>query len=97
VPYILIAVGIILFVTAIKGTTGKLGEYLGEDIFGARGYIYWIVAIFVVGAIGYIKPLQKLSDSFILLLVLVLLLGNKGFFAQFNAAIKEIGPSHTTG
>lgn len=96
-PFILIILGLILFVTAIKGTTGKLGTLLGEDVFTSGGYLYWLVSILIIGAVGYIKPLKGLSDAFIVLLLLVLVLSTGkrgasggGLFTQFTAALKDI-------
>lgn len=89
-PFILIAVAIILLVTAFQGTTGQMVRMLDDDIFGPKGYIYWFVAIFVVGAIGYIKAFKTLSDTFIFLIVLVLILSHRGLFAQFNQALAAI-------
>lgn len=97
--FVLILFGAILFVTAYQGTTGTLGSMLMQDLLGTQGkagFVYWIVAIGVVGAIGYIKSLKGLSDAFIGLLLLVLFISNKGFFAKFNQAIASIGTSAGT-
>jgi hypothetical protein len=96
-PYVLIIVGAVILVTAINGTTGQLGTMLRADIFGSHGFIYWFLAILVIGAIGYIKPFKKLSDWLLVLVVLVLFLANKGgVFAQFNTALTTIGTSSQT-
>lgn len=92
-PFILIVVGIILLVTAIQGTTGQLASMLSQDVFGAGGYLYWFVAILVIGAVGYVKQLKTLSDMGIFLVVLVLILSHKGLFQQFNAELKKIKSS----
>jgi hypothetical protein len=94
VAFVLIAVGVILFVTAYQGTTGTLGSMLVQDVIGTqgtKGFLYWAVAILVIGAIGYIQKLKGLSDAFVALLLLVLFIGNKGFFAKFNQALGTIG------
>ena len=97
-PFVLIILGLILFVTAIKGTTGQLASLFASDTFGQGGYLYWLVAILIVGAVGYIKPLKTLSDSFVVLLLIVLFLANGkpganggGFFKQFQAALGQLG------
>lgn len=92
--FVLVLAGLVLFVTALQGTANQLGTMLVQDVFGTqgnRGFLYWVVAIAVVGAIGYVKSLKGLSDAFLALLLLVLFLNNKGFFAQFNSAIGQIG------
>lgn len=63
---------------------------LAEDTFGSGGFVYWFIAIMVVGAIGYIKALKSLSDAFIVLIVLSLILSHKGVFQQFQNALKSI-------
>lgn len=86
-PFILIMLGILLFVTAIRGTTGQLASLLSQDVFGQRGFIVWVIAVLVIGAVGYVQKLKGISDAFLVLLVIVLFLSNRGFFAQFNRAI----------
>lgn len=86
--FVLIIAGAILFLTAIQGTTGKLGALLVSDLFG--GFIYWAFAILVIGGLGYIKPLRPLSNAFLVLLVLVLFVSNRGFFAKINEALAQI-------
>lgn len=93
-PYVLLIVGAVLFLTAVQGTTRQLGSMLVADIFGASGYLYWAVAVLVIGAIGYIKPLRGLTNVFLLLLIVVLFLkAGTGFFDRFSAALKDIKSS----
>ena len=92
--FVLIIVALLIFVTAINGTTTTLGKFIAEDVFGSqgqKGYLYWFVSIAIIGAVGYIKPLKQLSDWFIVLVILVLFLGNRGFFKQFTNALTTIG------
>ena len=95
-PFILIVIGLLLFVSAIQGTTKQLGTLLVEDFTGQHSFLYWVVAILVIGGVGYIKPLKVLSDMFLLLLVIVLFLGQKGFFSQFQSALNSIANSSPT-
>lgn len=97
--FVLIAMGVVLFVTAYQGTTVTLGSMLVQDVIGTqgnKGYLYWAVAILVVGAVGYIQKLKGLSDAFIGLLLLVLFISNQGFFAKFNQALAAIGGKAAT-
>lgn len=89
-PFVLIIVGVFVFVSAIRGTYTQLAKLLVGDLTGQGSFLYWFVAILVVGAIGYVEPMKKLSDAFLLLLVMVLIIGHKGFFAQFNSALQQI-------
>jgi hypothetical protein len=95
-PFVLIIIGAVLFVSAIQGTTGQLGTLVKGDITGQGSFIYWFIAILIIGAIGYIPSLKKLSDAFLVLLLLVLFIANKGVFAQFNSAIKQVTAGTST-
>lgn len=49
----------------------------------------------VIGAIGYIPKLKGISDAFLVLVLLVLFISNRGFFNSFNAQIQS-GTATTT-
>lgn len=86
-PFALFFVATILIVTAFRGTTGQFFSTLTGDI---AGFVVWIVAIGVVGAIGYVPGLKKISDGFLVLILLVMFISNKGFFANFNQQINAV-------
>src|ERR1700743_3874874 len=86
-PLALIAIGVLLLVSAIRGTHKQLGDQLQQDFTGSGNFIYWMIALAVVGAIGYIPQFDKFSKAFLGLILLSLFLSNKGFFANFNSAI----------
>jgi hypothetical protein len=86
-PFALAIIGIIILVSAIRGTSGALFSTLKSDFTGSGNFLYWVIAILVVGSIGYIKKLQPISSAFLALLLVVLFISNKGFFAQFQSGI----------
>lgn len=89
-PFALAIIGITIFVTALRGTTSTLFGLIKDDFTGNGNFIYWVLSILVIGAVGYVKKLQPIANGFLLLVMIVLLIGagNKGFFAQFMAGIK---------
>ncbi len=89
-PFVLIIAGLVMLLTAVNGTVGQLGTLLKQDIFGTHGFMFWIVAIIIIGALGYIKAIKPLSDGFLVLILLVLFLNNRGVFQQFVAATNTI-------
>ncbi len=98
-PIVLILSGALLILTGVKGDPGQLLQLVISDIKGQngeKGYAVWMFAILVLGFIGYIKSLQTLSRSFIALVVLVLLLHNRGFFAQVFQFVNPSGPDSST-
>ena len=86
-PFLFIFVGLVCVVSAARGTTGQLLTLLKSDVTGKGNYLYWMVSIFVIGAVGYIQALRPLSRGFLVLVVIVLFLTNGGVFQKFMSAI----------
>lgn len=87
----LILIGLMLISIGVQGTQTQFGALVKSDFSGAGSFWYFIVGIFIVGAIGYYQPMQGVSRLIIVLLVLVLLLTNGGFWSQLQAAIASSG------
>lgn len=89
-PIFFLVVGIMLIVVGINNKLPELGSLIKEDFApsqaGVTPFQIWIIAIFAIGAIGYYKPAKPLSNSFLALVVLVMVLSNKGFFKNFSTA-----------
>lgn len=83
----LIAIGLLLVVSAAQNTQGTLFSLIKQDLTGQNSFLEWILAIFLVGAIGFIPKLKGLSTALLALVLLAIFLkkGN-GFFAQLQAA-----------
>lgn len=96
-PFILIGIGVLLVVLAVKGTQRKFLALLVGDFTGKGNFIYWVISILVVGALGYIPRLKVLSDSFLFLILLVLFISNRGFFNQFNSQVSSGTSATPTG
>lgn len=91
-PFALILIAAIFIVTGFKGTTSQFLTNFASDI---QGFVIWVVAIGVIGAIGYVPGLKKVSDGFLALILLAMFLSNKGFFANFNQQIRNPVPAST--
>lgn len=87
-PLALLFIGIIFLVAAIRGTHSDLFDILKDDFASADNFFVWGLAFFIIGAIGYYGPLRPISRSFMVLLVVVLLLSNRGFFNSFRDQIR---------
>jgi hypothetical protein len=87
-PFALVAVGLTLIVTGARNTYAQLGAQLAAD---GSAFLKWIVAIGAVGALGYIQELRQFSHWFMALILLSMILSNRGVFAQFTAALNA-GP-----
>lgn len=86
-PFALLFVGIIIFVVAYQGTQNQFYNQLKQDFTGQHNFLIWIVAIGIIGALGYIDELKKPSDLFLALIIVVMLLSNKGIIANLNSQI----------
>lgn len=93
--FALIFIGILLFMAAYQNNVYALGTQLGNDLTGSSGFMIWIVALFIVGAIGYVPVLRNVSRVFLVLILVVVFLSNKGIFTKFSALISSGGV--TTG
>ena len=93
-PFAFLIAGIVLIAAGVNGKSSDLLTLLKGDLTGSNNFVYWIVSILVVGAIGYIKDLQSLSRAFLVLVIIVLILNEdkngKGFFTEFQSAVSGI-------
>lgn len=80
-PFVLLAIGAIIVLAAIRNTHGDLGNALATDI---PGFFKWALAIVAIGALGWIPGMQKISRMLLALVLVVLLLVNyRRLFAGF--------------
>lgn len=82
-PFVFLAIGVILVVAGVRGTEAQLFTLLSGDI---KGFAPWFVAILAIGALGYFKAIRPITDGFMALLIVVLFLSNGGFFSKFFGA-----------
>lgn len=111
--FALLTIGLVLLVSAVRNTQGDFFTLVKGDFTGPNNFVYWIAAIGVIGAVGYIPKLKPLSTAFLVLVVLVLVItrGNPngvggGLFEKLTAGLKtttasapdmEVGPGKVTG
>jgi hypothetical protein len=91
-PLGFLILGAIVLVTALRNTHKQLGTMLAADFSGTGSFIYWIAALAIVGGLGYVPSFQAPSRALIVLLLVVLLLSNRGFFTQFSSALSTAQP-----
>jgi hypothetical protein len=90
-PFALVLIGLVMIVSAAKDTHRAFGAQLLKDFTGPGNFLYWIAAIGAVGALGYIEQLRVFSRYFMALILVAMLLANKGFFGQLQEALAK-GP-----
>lgn len=91
-PFLLVVIGMIMIVSALRNTHAQMAAQLRGDFipFGM-----WTLAIGSVGAIGYIPELRRFSHYFMALIIIGMIISNRGFFAKLSEAIK-LGPISPT-
>lgn len=89
--FALVFVGIMMIVTGANNNYAALGNQLRADFSGEKSFLLWIAAIGGVGALGYIPQFRKFSHYFMALILLSIILANKGFFSAFVTALKNNG------
>lgn len=85
-----------LILTGLNGDAQQLYSLVSQDFSGPGSFVYWLFAIIILGALGYIRGLETLSKFFLVLVIIVLFLDNGGFFAQFQAYLKSTQTPATT-
>lgn len=96
-PFLFIVAGLVMIISAVKGTQTQLLALLKADVTGKNNFIYWMLAILVIGSVGYIKELKPLAVALMVLVVIVLFLDSQGVFTQFVSAINSTQTASTTG
>lgn len=86
-PFALVIIGLALLVSGVRDTQGQLFELVKGDFSGSSNFVFWTVSILIIGSIGYIPRLKPVANSFLVLVIVVLFLSNRGFFTKFNEQI----------
>lgn len=89
-PLALVVIGIALIVSAIRGTQGDLFILIQQDIVG---WIKWAAAIVAVGLLGYIPGFEWPARVLLALVLIVIVLANKGLFSSLSSQILAAAPS----
>jgi hypothetical protein len=95
-PFAFGLIGTVFVIAGVRGSSADLLTLLKGDLTGSNNFVYWIISIAVIGAIGYVKDFQPLSRAFLVLVVVVLVLaedkksGSGGFFVKFQDAVTQI-------
>lgn len=88
-PLALLFAGVVLISAGVRGTQDDLFELLKGDLTGPNNFMVWLAALGAVGATGYIPGLAPVSRAMLVLVLIVLILSNRGFFSQFTNAVLE--------
>lgn len=91
--------GIILIVAGVRDrvTNGdpSLMSLIKGDFTGTNPFWKWMLAILFIGALGYIPTFKPISRGFLVLIIVVFFLSNKGFFTQLQSTLNSTSTSGT--
>ena len=92
-PFFLLVIGLILLVVSIRGNQDKLITLVKSDFTGEGNFFVWVLAIVILVSLGYWKTIRPVTDAFIVLLLIVIVLaaykGNKDIISSFISQVKE--------
>jgi hypothetical protein len=93
-PFALLMIGILLLTVAVRNRQTEFVQLVRGDFSGPGNFMYWVLALVVLGSIGYIPKAKPVANLFIVLILIVLILkrGNSngvggGVFQQLTAAL----------
>ena len=99
-PFAFAFIGVVFLIAGVRGTSDDLTTLLKGDLTGSNNFVSWILAIGVLGALGYIDSLRTFSRALLLLVLVVLVLtegkktsGGGGLFQKFTQAVNQITDS----
>lgn len=100
-PFVLLFSGIILLVVSIRNQQTPFVHLIAGDFSGQGNFIYWVVALVMIGAIGYIPKAKPVSNLFIVLILIVLILktgtgAGGGVFQNLVNALQTTNTSTST-
>ncbi len=98
-PILILVIAIILVIAGINDQLSLLGKLVKDDIEPADGSVsfgVWILAIGIAGSLGYVKELKPISNGFLILIFLGIILSaqkgtSSGFFTNLQMAFKDLG------
>ncbi len=92
-PLFIAFVALLLLVAGINNKVDDLGALIKSSTKpsdGSPSFLGWGFGLFIVGALGYYKPLKGLSNAFLVLIFVGLLLSNEGFFNKVTEAFRGL-------
>lgn len=93
-PILILFIAIVLVIAGINNQLGLLSGLVKEDISptdGSASFGVWILAIAIAGSLGYVKELKGISNGFLILIFLGIIISaqngkQSGFFTNLQKA-----------
>lgn len=87
--FALILAGLVMIVSAVRGTQQCLVYTVEGDFSGPGNFFYWLVALLIVGALGYSETFRPISTGLLVLILIALFVtrAKNGLFSQLMNAL----------
>lgn len=95
--FVFLIIGAVILISGVRGTQDDLFKLVQGDFdpslqqAGQSSFIPWVLAILIIGAVGYVKQLRSLSHGFMALVIIAMIIKaykvNPNIFQQFNSAL----------
>ncbi len=79
----------LLIGAGVQDRVDELGETFIGDLQGPPSFIVWVVAVIIIAFIGSSKQTKAMGDYLLILIVVVFIVANNGFFNKFTNQIME--------
>lgn len=96
--FVLLFIGLVLLIVGVRGEQDAFNRLMFDLFTGPNNLTFWALAILMVGAFGYIKPLRGVAIAFMTLVLLALLLSknNQQFFTRLVDQVRAGTAGPTT-
>lgn len=85
--------GVLLLIASWKKKHEELFTLLKDDFTGEGNFFYWVLAIVVLVALGSYRPIRPVTDAFLALVILVIIIApyrkGRDLFSEFRSQVKE--------
>lgn len=85
--------GLLLVTAAINNSHCNLFDLLKADFTGPNNFFYWVLAIVILVSLGSIKQIRPMTDAFLALVILVIVLvaykNNTNLFQYFMQQVRN--------
>ena len=92
-PFVFLLIGAGLLVVVVQGNARAATKLLSSEFSGQKSFVPWVSALVILCALGYIKTVRPITDSFVGLIILVMIIvaetNGQNFFASFNQQIRN--------
>lgn len=89
-PFVFLILGIGLVIVAVRGTHQQAFDLLKSEFTGDQNFLTWALALFILGALGYVPVIRPVTRAMLLLVLLVIVLKNgTGLFDRFNQQVRN--------